>query len=483
MSVLFRHINETFIAVECDRGLLAEIRENFTFRPPGFQFSPKFKAGFWDGKINLIDGNGKFYKGLLLRVTKFLEERDIEYDIDDKIFEKMDDVELNDEQVKQLYVALKGPFVPHDSQVKGVKHAINSTRSIILAPTSNGKSYAIHAITSYHVLRKRKVLIMVDRTNLVNQLKRDLQDEYGGKFRYETVYDYPNPPKDVNVFFTTWQSVYERPAAFFKNFDVIIADEVHKFKADSIKQIFDKCGHIAFRTGFTATLDNDSVCDRSVLIGLFGEPLRVSTNKEQIEAGIAARPIITMIRIKYKDPKHGREVRNTDFDGEVKYIEKIPERNQFIADLTSKLKGVTLIAFKHHLHGVAMKELIDQNHDRTYFADSTVSIKKREKIIASLKEDTDAVGVVSTGTFSTGLNIPNLNNLLITCQLKSEITVPQLIGRMIRRGGGKAYANIYDLGDDFSTDDRENHTFRHFKSRIEIYKREGFEVKVKNITL
>lgn len=274
----------------------------------------------------------------------------------------------------------------------------------------------------------------------------------------------------------------------------IVVSNCHKFKAKSLQDIFDKCGHIQYRHGFTATLDNDSKVDKLVLIGMFGEVTRTATLKELIDAGQVARPTIYAIKLIYPShkkkalreaidlaKKSGKE--NPAFEVESDFIENDNERLNFIVNLESKLKGTTLIAFKKAEHGKAIFDLVKQQNDNVFFANYTVSKKKRHEIIKAIKQLDSSTGVVSLGTFSTGINIPNINNLIVATQVKSKITVPQLIGRTVRLSEGKTESFIYDIGDDLTNGKWNNIFLNHWEERLELYVKEGFKVVVKEINL
>ena len=70
------NIDEAFVTILCNDGISYELREEFTFTVPGYQFTPQYKARLWDGKIRLWDVRTKrLYRGLVPYVFKFCEER------------------------------------------------------------------------------------------------------------------------------------------------------------------------------------------------------------------------------------------------------------------------------------------------------------------------------------------------------------------------------------------------------------------------
>jgi len=490
-ELVIEHIDESYVRLHTTTSVLEELKDTFSFYVPNYKFHPKYKAGFWDGRISLINWKDKtILKGLLPDVAEFCQNRQYELTIDPDVISNVSEFTINESQVLDFYKRIGGPYVPHESQILGFQHCVNNGRSIILAPTSNGKSYTIHGLCAFYAKQKKRVLIVIDRSQLVEQLRENIRDEYlGGQLmNIHTVYD-KHPIEDTDIHITTWQSCYENDAKWFRQFDVLMADEVHKFKADSLKTLIAKCGHISVRHGFTATLDNDSKCDRLMLIGMFGTPLRVSTTKKDIEAGISAKPTVYAIVLKYKPEDIRRIYREfgekvdgkyykLDFNNEVKYLENNYERNHFIAELEKRLKGNTLITFKREEHGLNILNEVQKNKPQAYFANGTVAIKKRLEISKLIDQMKDATAVVSLGTFSTGISIRNINNIINACQIKSKITVPQLIGRGLRISETKSTVDVYDLGDDLSVNGKANATYRHFQERLQMYAEEGFDIKI-----
>ncbi|QIG70614.1 ATP-dependent RNA-DNA and DNA-DNA helicase protein [Rhizobium phage RHph_I1_18] len=484
------HYNETFVRIVAERPYLKEIHKEFSFFAKNYQFHPKYKSKMWDGRISLFRAGERFLpKGLLARLNEWAEHNRRTIAFDPDVLATLSPFSVDNNDIIEFYKRIGGPFEPLDTQIDAVSHCINEGRCVILAPTSNGKSYMIHGLAAFFALQKKRVLIIVDRSQLVQQLKENIAEEYFGAAKFNTgmVYDKDLDISKLDVYLTTWQSCYENDEEWFQQFDVFIGDELHKFKAKSLQTINEKIGHISWRFGFTGTLDNDSVTDRLTIIGMFGPAHRVATIKELIEAGISARPTIHMIRIIYPESDR-KALGQADYPSESAFLEGHEKRNQIIHNAILATKGNRLVAFKSDTHGKLLRDrLISEGH-KPFFANYTVKREKRVEISKIIDTMRDAIGVVSIGTFSTGINIKLIDTLIITCLLKSKITVPQLIGRTLRVTQSKKTSEILDFGDDLSQDLKggdvyENMSLRHFNARKKIYQSEGFLVKEKVIDL
>ena len=91
--------------------------------------------------------------------------------------------------------------------------------------------------------------------------------------------------------------------------------------------------------------------------------------------------------------------------------------------------------------------------------------------------------MASYGTFSTGVNITNLHNIVFASPTKSRIRNLQSIGRGLRKGNNKETAVLFDIVDDFRIGKFANYTIKHFIERCKIYDDEKFTYKFYNIEL
>ena len=109
--------------------------------------------------------------------------------------------------------------------------------------------------------------------------------------------------------------------------------------------------------------------------------------------------------------------------------------------------------------------------------------EQREKVREIAEKSNNAIIVASYGTFSTGINIRNLHNIIFASPSKSRIRNLQSIGRGLRLGDNKVNATLYDIADDLQYKSKENFTLKHFQERINIYTEEEFDYEIHNINL
>ncbi len=285
---------------------------------------------------------------------------------------------------------------------------------------------------------------------------------------------------DSQVIITTWQSIYKLPRKYFERFSVVVGDEAHQFKSKSLISIMTKLADAKYRYGFTGTLDGTQT-HKWVLEGLFGPSYKIIKTDELMKKGHLAKLDINVLLLKHPPQKF--EI----FEDEVQYIIGHNRRNNFIKNLALDLKGNTLILYARvEGHGLPLYELINNStiDDRhVFFIHGGVDTENREKVREITEQENNAIIVASYGTFSTGINIKNLHNVIFASPSKSRIRNLQSIGRVLRKGDQKTRATLYDIADDISYKSRRNYTLNHLIERIKVYNEEKFNYDIVNIPL
>ena len=131
-------------------------------------------------------------------------------------------------------------------------------------------------------------------------------------------------------------------------------------------------------------------------------------------------------------------------------------------------------------------DLINNNKKgdrKVFFIHGGVDTSERELVREITDEESNAIIIASYGTFSTGINIKRLHNIIFASPSKSRVRNLQSIGRVLRKGTNKVKAILYDIADDISTNTRRNYTLNHFIERIKIYNEENFNYEIITIQL
>ncbi len=476
--------NEVYLKIEAPDHVKYELADFFTFEVESAKFMQKTKRyRGWDGKIRLFSpSTGELYCGLVDYLTDWAKKNKYEYEIEENEFYGSPD-DINDlitpEGVAGFVKSLHLPVKVRDYQYQAIYECLRYNRRLLLSPTASGKSLMIYALVRYHVNIKRNVLIVVPTTSLVEQMYKDFKS-YGWKASSYCHRIYAGQEKYTNheVVITTWQSIYKEPKKWFDRFDCVIGDEAHQFKAKSLSTLMSKLHDCKYRVGFTGTLDGANV-NQLVLEGLFGRCSQVTRTNKLMQQGHVAKLKVKVILLKHEEKLF------EGYQDEIDYLVEHSGRNKFIKNLAKDCKGNTLILFNYvDRHGIPLFNLINSDTDQpVYLVHGGVDTDDREDIRQLTETSDNAIIVASYGTFSTGINIRNLHNVIFASPSKSRIRNLQSIGRVLRKGDNKSKALLYDIADDISTDRGNNYTLNHLMERVKVYNEEKFDYEIIDLKL
>ena len=362
---------------------------------------------------------------------------------------------------------------------------------LISGPTASGKSMIIYLLMRYFLEHNDdKCLIIVPTTSLVKQMYTDFAkySENDKRFSpdedcHEIMAGLDKGHKTKRVYISTWQSIYKMQKGYFENFGMVVGDEAHNFKAKSLTSILTKCTEARYRFGLTGTLDGTQT-HKLVLEGLFGAHKHVTTSKALMDRGDLANLNIDILLLKHKE-EDCKEVSKMKYQDEVEWIVTSSKRNNFIKNLAIDLKGNTLVLFQFvEKHGEPLFRLIDASVEKgrkVFFVSGKTSADIREEIRGITETEKNAILVCSYGTFSTGVNIVNLHNIIFASPSKSQIRVLQSVGRGLRKSDQDTV--LYDIADDLHWKANKNYTLNHSAERVKIYAKERFKFKIHEVKL
>jgi superfamily II DNA or RNA helicase len=366
-----------------------------------------------------------------------------------------------------------------DYQLEGIKKCIEKRRALIISPTGSGKSLIIYTTISNYPGKK---LIIVPTTSLVYQMKSDFES-YNYKPDIQIIMSGQEKVNRENVVISTWQSIYKMKKDWFNQFEVIVGDEAHLFKAKSLTSIMSKASEVPYKFGFTGTLD-DALTHRLVLEGLFGPVYKVTTTAELMHKQLLATLNIRALVLNYTQQTRVNNCRYA-YQDEIRFLTGCEARTKFIANLAISKNTNTLVLFNIIDHGQSIydhiKALVDTSVEidrKVFFVYGGVNASEREEIRTIVEQETNAIIVASYGTFSTGINIKNLHNIVFASPSKSKIRVLQSIGRGLRVSDGSNVTTLYDIADNFEYKNKANYVLKHFIERVRFYTDEKFNYKI-----
>ena len=481
--------NEVYIKIiDIEPSLAAEVNDFFTFEVPGFKYMPAYRNKTWDGKIRLYNiVTGEIYRGLLPYIEEYFKNNGEDYELEDGLrSERTVARSVVQGFVRGLRPTLnKRRLKIRDYQIDAITHAIATDRSLLISPTASGKSLIIYCLVRYYHMMELKTLILVPTTSLVEQMYKDFEDYGWSSGTYcQKIYQGHDKKVEKDVVISTWQSIHRMPRPYFRQFGAVFGDEAHLFKAKSLTGVMTKLDTCKYRFGLTGTLDGTQT-NRLVLEGLFGKAKYVVTTKELIDNKTLSNLKINCIVLKYPDEDR-QIVKEFDYGAELEYIVTKAERNIFLSNLVGHCTGNTLCLFQFvEKHGKPLYSIIEEKYKdrKVFFVYGGVDTDTREQIREIVENEDGAIIVASYGTFSTGINIRNISNIVFASPSKSKIRVLQSLGRGLRLGDKSRSLKVFDISDDLSIDSKLNFTLRHFKERINIYSEQKFDYKIDRIKL
>ena len=486
-----------------DPALAKRISDHFRFRPEGYQYSPLFRRGRWDGYVRLATFRGQ--GGVLAcRLPWGLgdplkEKFGGKAAVDDR--RTMRETRFDDEFIRSLPLRGAGgaPIVPRGYQLETVRELYRRERALAVSPTGSGKSLAIYLLLRLAARQFPGIrsLVVVPTISLVRQMQKDFaaysaaDPSFWCDESVAAVHGRSGEGLDTRkpIVVCTWQTAHARgrrgDPPLLGRFGCLVGDEAHKFKAKSLSEIMEHASGARLRFGLTGTLPQSFAMQYR---SMFGEAVRPVTTTQLIEQGTLAGVEIYAVELRHeglgKDELEA--LRSTgrgpaeQYQREIEYLISCERRTEFIARLAAGLEGGTLVLFRYvQKHGApllaAVKAAVPLSKypaRQTLFVSGGTPAEERERVRQAMREG-DGVAVASIGTFSVGIDIPELRNVVFASPSKSQVQVLQSIGRSLRKSS--ADSRVYDIGDLIIDPERakSNYAHRHFLERQKIYRRQS----------
>jgi superfamily II DNA or RNA helicase len=363
-------------------------------------------------------------------------------------------------------------------------------RGIFHASVGAGKSMIIYSIARWLQSMGKRMLIVVPTISLTSQMKSDFADyacvdnDWSADDSCHIIKAGADKNTDKPIVISTFQSIYKLDAKWFNSFDCIFGDEGHKIQSATISNIYNLATDVEMKLACTGTL-HDTKCHILAMQALTGKVHDIATTKTLIDRGVLSELKIKGIALTWnQEISKALTAKNVQYEDEINFIVTNEKRNKFITNLALQTPGVTLVVFRLRSQGEKLYEMIKSksvNRDVHYVAgdvDGTDREDIRQSVFVNKSDD---ILVVSYGTYSTGVNLPNIENIILAHPMKSKITILQTVGRGLRLHEGKTNCTLYDIADNMTYKSRVNTTFQHYGERIKMYLREGFKMTMKNV--
>jgi superfamily II DNA or RNA helicase len=466
------------LSPECRRKLTQAVE----FFVPGAQYSPAVKLGRWNGKMSYCDVGGRSYLNLLDRLLPIVQSHGYEVDIDDQRdtthnfeFEEVVEDSYSHIMWPKGHPIAGQPIVIKEHQIEVINSYLENITGINIAPTGSGKTL-ITAILSDKVQAYGRSIVIVPTKDLVTQTEED----------------YINLGLDVGVFFgdrkeylkthtiCTWQSLESLAKksknvdleidinAFFEGVVCVIVDEVHKAKANVLRQLLTTyLSNAPIRWGLTGTMPEEEG-DKVGVIACIGPLLGAINTKSLQDKGILAQ-----LHVNVWQMQDLGEAAFSNYQSELKWLTTNPIRLKFLAKeiIAMAETGNTLILVDRIETGEKLQLLIPDS----IFVSGKMKSTDRKAEYKEVQEVDGKIIIATYGVASTGINIVRIFNLVLFEAGKSFTRVIQSIGRGIRVAEDKDFVNVYDVCSNCK------YSKKHLTKRKNFYKEAQYPFTVKKV--
>ncbi len=454
-----------------DSGVLNQIDLECSYMHQGHAYIAKKTGSAWDGRVRLFKRK-TFPVGLLKRVCLVLKNNNVKY--------KIHDNRVKIKYGKPIAIDKDCKIVPRDYQVLAKDKAIKSGSGIVKIATGGGKTAVISTLVAHYNI---KTVIYVIGIELLYQMKSTLEYMYPD-LEVGIVGDGICDIKQVNI-----ATIWSAASAFNKKIEILDNDctkdtKVKKLDKKRVRElvsqaelfILDECQYAAANT--VQFLHENSISARhrflfsaspwrdtgdDILIEAVGGPKVFDLNASTlINRGFLVKPEIHFMNVPIMKnmPRNYQQVYQ-------KYIVENEDRNQIIVKCVRKLvdsgKKVLILVVRVNHGKIIMNSLKDSF--KVEFLDGQKSTKDRLSSIDKMKSGELEV-LVASKIFDQGVDIPQLDALVLAGSGKSTGRALQRIGRVIRKHPGKERAIVVEFFDNCK------YLRDHSEVRMSVYKTE-----------
>lgn len=465
------------------------VLDALTVDDPAARHVRAFQTGKWDGKVRFMQRPAnRFLAGLRWRVQNLLEKAG--YTV------TTDDVSLPP-RAPLIPALLKSSLRPY--QEKAVDEAITQGRVALQSPTGSGKT-----IIATEIIRRlgHAALWIVPRRKLMVQTADVIRDELGTQVGM--IGDGVCNPRDVTV--AVINSLAISSPALVQRWPVLIVDEMHHSGAESWAQVI-QSSPAQVRIGLSGTAETREPNPVRAMRqeGLMGPIIRVEDTVTLVSQGFLANPRVVFLH----PPTDSYPLYSTVRENVLPDWRRDPTRLQKLGaklfDETERLgivenearnKVVLNTAYRHVVkggervlilcHTIAHSERLAGVWSQTIVShpvwrvDGKTHLGTLESVLRQFRGVVSGGLLVATPFFREGIDIPEIDALILAGGGMSEIASLQSIGRALRPRPDKQEVMIYDIWDGrrsaIAKERGRDYLADHADARLRTYRNQQFEV-------
>ncbi len=321
--------------------------------------------------------------------------------------------------------------------------------------------------------RSPRILFLADRNILADQAFNSFSNAFAEdalvRISPAEISKKGRVPTNGAVFFSIFQTFMSGPddSPYYTHyepdfFDFIIVDECHRGGANDESTWRDILEHFspAVQLGLTATPKRDENVDT---YKYFGDPVYTYALKEGINDGFLTPFRVQMITTTMDtytfsaddDVIEGDIIEGREYtESEINRIVSIKAREEFRVRRFMELinqNQKTLVFCANQEHAAAIRDLVNQHSDSlnpNYCCRVTADDGSRgEKHLRDFQDNEKRIPTILTTSqkLSTGVDAPEIRNIVLLRPINSMVEFKQIVGRGTRLYDGKDYFTLYDF--------------------------------------
>lgn len=444
------------------------LEEQLTVTHPNYWFSPQYRAHLWDGKTHFLKltPTVHFPTGLLFIVTEFFQRTGLEY----TILDPRPPIVYTKQMLEPVPDKLLNGITLRDYQIVAIEEALRKQCGVLELPTGSGKTEVAAGIIK---CLDRPTLFFVHTQDLLHQTASRFSDRLGipvgkigdGEYDVEKRYIVATIQSVHARLKSKDQRTREEMLLLLHRAEVVFQDECHHASASSWYAIGQKTVWARFRYGLSGTVLRRDEVSNMKMLALFGPPIYTKRTMDLVEDGYLSEIRVTIL--------DNPEVISTGSWPEI-YLHGVVQseiRNKMILDEAEKAFRAgerVMILIRYIAHGeVLTKKLVEERHVPAYFLSGQSCGSDRTNKKEQFNQEGDFVLVAST-IYDEGVDLPEINVLIIGTGGASEVKTIQRVGRGLRKKKDGSTLRVIDFND------RSKYLDKHSQERKRVYDSEGF---------
>lgn len=327
------------------------------------------------------------------------------------------------------------------SSLRNIRNS-NESKALLISATGTGKTYA--SAFAMQDQNPKRALFLVHREQIAKQALQSYKNVFGESKTFGLLSG-NSKDTDVDYLFATMQTMSKKEvySSFAPDtFDTIIIDEAHRIGAKSYQEIMDYFNP-KFWLGMSASPERMDDFD---VYAAFDHNIAYEIRLQQALEENLLCPFHYFGITDFLT--NGNETDFTDFNylTSNQRVDYIIEQTNYYGYSGERVKGLMFCSSKKE--AAALSERLNLRGYRTIALSGEDSQEKREDAIDRLVSDTRSdylQYILTVDIFNEGVDIPEINQVVLLRPTQSPIVFVQQLGRGLRKSKDKEYVVILDF--------------------------------------